>query len=252
MAQNQLVAPVNQAPAKSAGGQDQVSIDNYNRLRVQGADRMAAVKAGQLWRGGNPTAGTGIASHVAPTVTDGTKALAYFKNNYASGTGKNIYIERVKFSLTAAGGSATASRIYLEKTQAGTERFTSGGSTNLSATTLVATNLGLAPAATSMVLRLGALVTVATDTTTTSLIAQGDVRSIIPKVSDQIILDFSDIHETSGATLLDFANTGALLVRLIVDPVELRPGEQLLVHLVNAAQNGASSYEMTASWREEG
>jgi hypothetical protein len=251
MAQNQNVFPVGQAPSKSAGnGPDQAWIDNYNRLRVQQASRLAAVKGGQLWRGGSPTPGTGIASHAAPTATDGTKALAYYKNNYAVGTGKNIYVDRIKFAITVAGTNATSSRIYVEKTAAGTERFTSGGSTNLNATTLVASNLGVAPYATSMVLRLGALVTVAD--ANAKQVADGLVRAIIPKVNDVVVLDFGEIQETSGCTLFDVSNTSPVITRLICDPVELAPGEQLLVHLVNAGQDAASSYSMAVSWREEG
>jgi len=250
MSQNTNVFPVSQAPAKSAGGLDQATVDNYNRLRVQQASRLAAAKAGQLWVGGNPTPGTGIASHAAPTATDGTKPLCMFKNNYAVGTGKNIYLERVKLAVTAAGTNATSSRLYVEKTAQGTERFSSGGSTNLSATTLVANCTGVAPAATSMVMRLGAVVA-ATDANAL-LLAKGLVRSIIPKVNDIIILDFGEILETSGATLFDVANTSPVITRMICDPVQLAPGEQLLIHLVNAAQDAASSYELTASWREEG
>lgn len=249
-AQTEVIIPVSQAPTKSAGGQDKPNLDNFRNLYVKPMDSLGRVQIGQLWVGGNPTAGTGIASHVAPTVTDGTKALAYIKNGYGSTTGRNIYVHNWEFTLTAAGGSATASRFYVEKTQAGTERFTSGGSTNSGATTLVANNMGAAPAATSVVLRLGALVTVATDATTTKLVAEGDVRSIIPKVSDKIMLEFGDFNGATTATLLDLANTGALLTRFRIPPVELAPGEQLLVHLVNAAQNGASSYTSKCVWYE--
>src|SRR5881397_1839181 len=73
---------------------------------TQSCPAFAAAKAGQLWVGGNPTPGTGIASHAAPTATDGTKPLCMFKNNYAVGTGKNIYLERVKLAVTAAGTNA--------------------------------------------------------------------------------------------------------------------------------------------------
>jgi hypothetical protein len=252
MAQNQLIAPVTQAPTKSQGGgqADQPHLDNFNNLYVKPMDSLGRVQIGHSWIGSNPTAGTGIASHAAPTATDGSKALAYFKNNYAASTGRSMYIHTLQFGVTVAGANATASRIYLEKTNAGTERWSSGGSTNLASSALVTKNLGVAAAATSMVMRLGALVTVATAAATDSLIWEDDVRSIIPKVSDKILLEFGDSTTATGATLFDIANTAPIVTRLRIPQVELAPGEQLLVHLVNASQSAASSYTMKACWYE--
>lgn len=250
MAQSDILCTVNQTPTKevNAGIPAKPTLTLYDELRVKAMDSLGYTQAGQIWIAKNPTSGTGIASHAAPTATDGSKPLFTINNSYASGTDKHIYLQSIQFGVTVAGANATSSRFYVEKSASGVSRFTSGGSTNLASTAIVANNTGTSSIATSAVVRLGAVV--APTDANAKLLWEGSIRAIIPKVSDQIILDFGDVTASASATLLDISNTSPILSRFRMPAVDLAPGETFLFHLVNAAQDAASSYTMQAVWIE--
>lgn len=246
MAQSDILAAVNQTPTKEVtpGVQAKPSMTLYDELRVKVMDSLGFLMAGQTWVVKNPTSGTGIASHAAPTATDGSKPLFTLNNAYATGTDKHLYPQFWQFGVTVAGAGATASRFELYKSAAGVSRFTSGGSTNLSSTALVANNFGTSSIATSAVARFGAVV--APTDANAKLLWEGEIRAIIPKVSDQIVLEFGDTLSSPAATLLDLSNTSPIVSRFRIPAVDLAPGETLLLHLINASQSGASSYTCQA------
>lgn len=250
MAQSDILAVVNQTPTKEVtpGISSKPTMTLYDELRVKSMDSLGYTMAGQKWIAKNPTSGTGIASHAAPTATDGSKPLFTINNAYSAGTDKHIYLHSLQFGVTVAGANATSSRFYIEKSAAGVSRFTSGGSTNLASTAIVVNNTGTSSIATSAVVRLGAVV--ASTDANAKLLWEGEIRAIIPKVSDQIVVDFGDVMVGASATLLDISNTSPILTRFRMPAVDLAPGETLLFHLVNAAQTAASSYTMQAVWIE--
>ena len=247
MAASEILAEIQQVPTYNGpnAGLAKPRMSQYRELVVQVTDQRTSVQSGQLWIATNPTPGTGIASHAAPTATDGTKLLFSINNAYALGTDKHIYMRSLSLAVTVAGAAATESRYEWFKSAAGTSRFSSGGSTNLSSSAIVVNNPGTAPAATSAVVRFGAVVSVAD--AAAKLIDNGLIRNIIPKVGDKVLFRFGSAPSLSGSSL---EVTTAAIMNVDVPFVDLAPGETLVLSLVNASQSGASSYEFKAVFDE--
>jgi hypothetical protein len=175
----------------------------------------------------------GTASHAAPTVTDGTKALFSIKN---LDTTKVVYPVFYRHRLTVAGAGASSSRWYVEKSASGVSRFTSATATNVGSTGIVVASPGTGGLS-NVDIRYGAVVAPAD--TAAILIGEGMSRGILPVVHDQWHLNFG-VNNAPGS--LDIAVATASYFTEVCAACPILPGETMLLHLVNAAQSGASSY----------
>jgi hypothetical protein len=186
----------------------------------------------------NPTPGTGIAGHAAPTTMDNTKPFILVQNLAPPG-GRNIYLDYIKLVVSAVGaGGTTNYATHLTDPGAG---YTSGGSS------IVAVNPNLNSGQRSAAsIYMGAVV--ATASGNQRLVASQNARTVIAVVGDVLLFNFGT--ETQALSNMPLEGTLQLERVMAVPPVILVPQGWYKLVLWRASQSGANSYEIEMGYWE--
>lgn len=196
---------------------------------------------GRYFLGVNPTPGTGIAGHAAPTTIDNTKPLVFLRNNAAMGSNRRVFLDYIKLLVTAAGTNGTNVR-YACKVDSGGTRFSSGPAVTAIANACIGS--GETPQAE---LRFGAVVATAA-TAAVRLLNHGIVRPVITVVEDIYLFTFGQSEKRLNA--LAPGGTAIANVEINCVPICLDPQTTFLLHIASASQSAASSYEYEVGWFE--
>lgn len=188
----------------------------------------------------NPTPGTGVAGHAAPTTMDNTKPFLIFQNSAEVG-GRRVYLDYIKLVVTAAGTGGTLNyATHLIDSGAG---YTSGGS----ALTPVSVNGDLNPNSVVRSAVAGAAVATA-NASTQRVVAHQTARTVIPVVGDVLLFQFGQaMSSVAGAPL-----EGTLQLERIIQcpPVIVAPQQWYKLVLWRASQSAAASYELEVGYWE--
>lgn len=188
----------------------------------------------------NPTPGTGIVGHAAPTTLDDTKPLLVIKNNAAVSSGINIILDYIRLRLTTAGTASTNVRFDIKTDTI--NRYTSGGTAlspvNVNTNSVIASNALVyygaitAPAVGSNVRVMDGI----------------EFRPVIGVVGDHYTLTFGSPDHPATALI----TSGTAICHAVANfhPVILGPGQTFLLHQWSASQSGAITFEPTVSWIE--
>lgn len=205
-----------------------------------GLKKYPLAEDGAYWVALNPTPGTGIAGHAAPTTFDNTKPFILIKNNAPVAPGaKNIYLDMIKLALTVAGSGGTLN-LATHAIDAGAG-YTSGGSA-LSPVNPNG-NIGIGSNA---VIYAGAAVATA-NAGAQRVIANQRLRTPISVVGDVTLFDFGGAPIVSGMAL---EGTTELERVVVCPPVVIPPQGWYKLVLWRASQSGANSYEVEISYWE--
>jgi hypothetical protein len=185
----------------------------------------------------NPTPGTGIAGHAAPTTFDNTKPFIMIKNGNASG-GRSIYLDLIKLVLTVAGAGGTLN--YATHVLDAGAGFTSGGSTLSPASP----NGNITPNSNATIY-CGAVV--ATAGGSQRLVANQRVRTPISVVGDVTLYDFGGAPVPTGGVLEGTTESERFIV---CPPVIIPPQGFYKLVLWRGSQSGANSYEAEIGYWE--
>ena len=188
----------------------------------------------------NPTPGTGIIGHAAPTTLDDTKPLLHIKNTAAVNSGVVIILDYIRLRLTTAGTASTNVRFDMKVDTVA--RYTSGGSA------LVPTGVNLNSNAASVAqVYYGAVIAPAAGANIRVLDGV-EARPVIGVVGDMYTLNFGG--PTHHATALITSGTAICHATYNFHPVIIGPGQTFLLHQWSASQSGAITFEPTVSWIE--
>lgn len=190
----------------------------------------------------NPTPGTGIIGHAAPTTLDDTKPLLLIKNSAALNSGINIILDYIRLRLTTAGTASTNVRFDMKVDNI--NRYTSGG------TTLVPQNVNMGSIIQSVAfgsIYYGAITAPAVGNNVRTLDGM-EFRPVIGVVGDTYTLNFGG----SSAPPVALITSGTTICHATVNfhPVVIGPGQSFLLHQWSASQSGAITFEPTVSWFE--
>ena len=200
---------------------------------IQGSNVLLADEGSYLI-GLNPTPGTGVAGHAAPTTMDNTKPFLLFRNKAEAG-GKRVYLDYIKLVVTAAGTAGTLNyATHLLDAGAG---YTSGGS----ALTVACPNGELNPDSGIDNAFIGAVVATA-NAALQRVVAHQRVRTVIPVVGDVILFQFGKTAQPGSAMPLE--GTTELERVIHCPPVIVAPGQWYKLVLWRASQSAAASYEV--------
>lgn len=179
----------------------------------------------------NPTPGTGIAGHAAPTTFDNTKPFVMIKNNDTVG-GKSIYLDYIKLTETVAGAGGTLN--YATHVLDAGAGYSSGGST----LTPVSPNLNVNG---QTIAQVYAGAVVATAGGSQRVVTSQRRRTIIPVVGDVCIFDFGGQASSSG-----MPTEGVTELERIFKcpPVIIAPQGFYKLVLWRGSQSGADSLEV--------
>jgi hypothetical protein len=186
----------------------------------------------------NPTPGTGIAGHAAPTTFDNTKPFILIKNVDAFG-GKRMYLDYIKLVVTAAGTAGNTN--FATHQLDGGAGYTSGGSQ----LTTVSPNIDMAPSSIALIYAGAAVATAGTSPRT---IASQNVRTVIPVVGDTYVFTFA--NQLPAFVGLPIEGTLICERAIHVPPVVIGPNEWYKLVLWRASQSAAASYEVEMGWWE--
>ncbi len=217
-------------------------------LPLGGGRDLATGVYGQHFTAMNPTPGTGLAGHAAPTTFDATKPFLLV---YNSSYDQILYPMFLRLSLTAAsvgntvqrftqvldpGGSSTATGIPAT-------RFVSGG------TLLVPTNTNMrSNAATAAKVYAGAVVAAAANAGART-VANTTFRTVLGVVGDVYQLTWASPVMGDPASLIT-TGTAVSNVSFGYSPMAIGPGQSLLVHQWAASQSAAPSFEVEFGYIE--
>lgn len=214
----------------------------YGELYVQTLSRRALADEGSLYLVTNPTPGTGIAGHPAPTIVDDTKPFLLLKNNCTVLDGRELYLEWVLVQCTAAGTGGTNLRWTAKTDAAGVNRFTSGGS----AITPVNGNNGSSDSGASLVTVVAGAVVAPAASSGARLIGSSLVRPVINVVGDTYLFRFGSDAVALNSLLVNGTNPAQ--VEVDFTQVILDPQATFLLHQTSASQSAAASYEFAACY----
>jgi hypothetical protein len=188
----------------------------------------------------NPTPGTGIVGHAAPTTLDDTKPLLLIKNNAAPNSGINLVLDYIRLRLTTAGTASTNVRFDIKVDNI--NRYTSGGSQ------LVPQNVNMPSQAQSNALVYYGAITAPAVGGNVRVLDGIEFRPVIGVVGDTYTLNFGGPSHPPTALI---TSGGAICwATANLHPVVLGPGASLLLHQWSASQSGAITFEPTVSWFE--
>lgn len=213
----------------------------YGEAYVKVVDRAVYADEGSYFIATNPTLGTGVVGHAAPTTQDETKPILLFRNGAETG-GKRAYLDFLKLRVTAAGTAGTLN--YATMSLDNINRYTSGGSDCLG--TIESVNMDSGVKTVASQLYLGAITAPAAGPERRRIFHDA-VRTVIPVVGDHIVFTFG-AGERPPAGVLD--GTTQLERVLHVPPIILGPSDSLLLILWRASQSAAASYELQMGWWE--
>lgn len=181
-----------------------------------------------------PTPGTAISGHAAPTTFDETKALLYCYN-----AGQNyIYPLRLLMKLSNAGTSGTTVR-FTQCLDTGPRTPSAG---NAAANTLAKGNSSFGPGSAATVY-FGAVV-IPAPSSARAIVGDYQYRSVIGVVLDS----YGFVWGNAGADLMQTPQTATngtaeCDITIAYDPVRIPPGGVFTIHQWSAAQTGAYQFE---------
>jgi hypothetical protein len=189
----------------------------------------------------NPTPGTGIAGHAAPSTSEATKPLLYLRNTLELGAdeGKRVYLDYIQLQVTAAGSNGTNVRAIL-RADSGNDRFSSGGSA------LTPVNPNMASTETSGVTARFGAVTAAAASSDVRLVHHQLVRPVINVVGDTYLFTFGASSRRANGLIP--SGTTIANVEVNCPPVVLGPKQMFLLHMLATSQSAAASYEVSAGF----
>jgi hypothetical protein len=190
----------------------------------------------------NPTPGTGLAGHAAPTdISLVTKALVQVGNYSAAEFAKRITLHYIKLTVTAPG--TAGSIIYFAEELDTGDRYTSGG-TQL--TPLSPFYGGTNPSSSEIAIYAGAVVCPAANAN--KEIGSGCLRTVIPVVGDTYMFIYQRWGGAPQASTV-LSGTAPAAVTVYRPPVVLGPNEVFNHHQAQTSQSAASSFEVeVAGW----
>jgi hypothetical protein len=206
-----------------------------------GKPRMSLANEGSYFVATNPTPGTGIAGIAATGAFSDAESTLLVRNDASVGSGKRVFLDYLKVTVTAAGANGTDHR-FVSKLDKATDRYTSGGSS----ITPVNPNIDDTNTASATV-RFGALVTTAASSNA-RLVGGGLIRNVITVAGDQYTFDFGG----SPASAAAHAIAGTAIAQIVIPhaPVVIGPEQTFVLSLHGTAQSGASSYEFELGFWE--
>lgn len=187
----------------------------------------------------NPTPGTGIAGHAAPTTYDQTKPFFYLFN--PASNPKTVYPQRLRFLVTVISTGGTGSKFTFSRDVG--DLYSSGGTELTRASCHAATQP-------SGVTRLLAGDVVATAAVASKLIANCTPRgAVIETVWDEYQFVFGGVDGSVTCA----SNTGAaaqISSSFGLPPVAIPPGYCLKVVQWKASQSAGPTMEVFVDWLE--
>lgn len=207
-------------------------------LPVGGARDLTTGLQGQFFTSLNPTPGTGIIGHAAPTTFDATKPYLLVYN--PANSGKVILPMYLRLALTVAPTGTTTMRftqVLDPGSSVGATRYSSGGSTLISNNTNMRVKSGV-----SAKVHAGA-VTAAAANTGAITIANTTFRTVIGVVGDIYQLSWAAPQLTDPASLIT-TGTAVSHVNMAYPPVAIGPGQSFLVHQWSASQSVGPTFEI--------
>jgi hypothetical protein len=189
----------------------------------------------------NPTPGTGVAGIAATGAFSDAESLLFMRLSDASE--KRLTLRYLLLELTAAGANGT-DVAFVVKTDSGTSRYTSGGSSitpvNVNQRSSIATDVAQC--------YFGALVTAAA-TSAARLVARGKLRTVIGVVGDKYLLTFGDEPKLPAGMIME--GTAQASIHVSCPPIVIGAGDSIVLSVFQTAQTAASSFEFQAGWTED-
>lgn len=205
---------------------------------IGGARDLVTGVRGQSFAALNPTPGTGIAGHAAPTTFDATKPYLLVYNPV--GSEKLICPQFLRLSLTAASVGNTVQRFTMvidPGSSTGASRYASGGSALVPVNTSMASSNG-----NSGLVYAGAVVASAANAGART-IGNTTFRTVLGVVGDVYQLTWACPIMGDPASLIT-TGTAVSNVAFGYSPVCIGPGQSFLVHQWATSQSAAPSFEI--------
>lgn len=202
---------------------------------IGGARDLALGLAGQYFVANNPTPGTGLIGHAAPTTFDETKPYLFVRNE---GTDRWIIPMYLRLTTTVVSVGNSIMRFTQAIDTKTTTRYTSGG-TALAPTN---TNMRSSDQAGGATIYAGAVVAAAV-TTARRVLGTQTCRTVIGVVGD--IYQWSwGAHEMMDPASLITTGTAVSNAVFGLPPVALAPNDMLLIHQWAASQSTGPTFEV--------
>jgi hypothetical protein len=211
---------------------------------IGGARDLYGAVSGQTFTAMNPTPGTGILGHAAPTTFDATKPYGLLYNPVGSGV--LVVPLFLRLSTTVAGVASVAMRftqVLDPGTSTGGTRYSSAG------TQLVPVNTNMQSRVGNQALAYAGAV-VATG-------ANAGSRTVANTVFKTILGTVGDVYQLSwGAPMLQdpasLITNAATLSHVCYGyaPVAMGPGQSFLIHQWAASQSTGPTFEIEWAWLE--
>lgn len=211
---------------------------------IGGARDLALGLNGAYFVASNPTPGTALAGHAAPTTFDDTKPLVYVFN-----PGPKFFVPLyLRLTLTAAATNSTNVR-FVQAIDVGTaaapNKYTSGG------TLLAPVNPNgpsTNPSQVASSIYCGAVVAAA-KTATRRVFGNAIYRTVIGVVGDVYQFCWAAHDQIDPASLIT-TGTAVSNVAFGYAPVAIGPNQSFLIHQWSPSQSGAPSFEVEFGYCE--
>ena len=199
-----------------------------------------AADEGSYFVATNPTPGTGVAGHAAPTTHDTAKPYVLVINGAEVG-GARVYLDYLKLQVTAIGTGGTLN--YATHT-VDKNRTPGSAGTDL---TIVNVNLQSTRSSVLSNALIGPVVPGESNTADARVVAHHKARTVIPVVGDVLLFNYGGQPRPSGAVL---AGTTELEKIIHCPPIVIGPGDSYHLVLWRASQSAAASYEVELGFWE--
>lgn len=207
-------------------------------LIIGGARDLASGVRGQYFTALNPTPGTGIAGHAAPTTFDATKPYLLVYNPVGSGV--ILYPMFLRLALTAASVGNTVQRftqVIDPGSSTGATRYSSGG------TQLNPKNLNMQSNNAPQGLVYAGAVVAAAANAGARTVANTTFRTVLGVVGDTYQMSWAAPQMIDPASLIT-TGTAVSHVAYGYGPTAIGPGGSFLVHQWAGSQSAAPSFEI--------
>ena len=182
----------------------------------------------------NPTIGTAVAiTATAQGAFTATAPAFLIKNNDAAG-GKDVILKRLTMVVGAAGSTLTS--LDCAVVVDATNRYTSGGAT----ASIVNVRSDQSNSTVAQIYQASTAIVSPAATASARMVARRRLRSQIPVISDQYILNFGTDSQNDNAV---FSGTTSNLVSLHVAPVVIPPQSFALIYLWGTSMAGIPTVE---------
>ena len=229
--------------ADSSGASSPSRTGSYNEAYVASISNreLFAADEGSSYVAINPTAGTGIIGHAAPTTFDETKANLYIYNGNTTGSGINIYMQSILLVETVV--SVGGTRVQFNFSTDTGNLYSSGGSA------LTINNVNKASTNTSKaVIYAGAAVLTAA-TSSRTLLGNHVIRGAnVDVVWDHYEFIFGAPGGSTGGAVTP--TTVAQHFTRTVPPIIIGPGQSFKMVVWAASETTGPTYEYIVNFLE--